>query len=76
MERITGWVASRLDFLDIFYDYDPQVAIDNLYDSDESTARRSLIGIYDSSGRRISHPVRGMNVYRNNDGQTRKIMVK
>lgn len=76
VERITGWVASRLDFLDIFYDYDPQVAIDNLYDSDESTARRSLIGIYDSSGRRISHPVRGMNVYRYKDGQTRKIMVK
>ena len=40
------------------------------------TTEATIVARYDIHGRKISHPVKGINILRMSDGTTRKVMVK
>ena len=76
VERICSWVTDRLDFLDIYYDYSPMSSVNDVEVSDALSSRATLTGIYNSSGERVPHPVKGVNIYRYSDGTSVKILVR
>lgn len=71
MERITGWVASRIECLDAFYDYDPKTHIGNVYDNN-----RGITGIYSTAGEQVTYPHKGVYIYKYKDGHTKKILAR
>ena len=76
VERICSWVTDRLDFLDIYYDYSPMSSVNDVEVSDALSSRATLTGIYNSSGERVPHPVKGVSIYRYSDGTSVKILVR
>ena len=75
--RIKAWVAGRLAYLDVYYDYDPLIStVDDIESSGGSQSHGRLIGIYTLSGEKVARPVVGVNVYRYSDGTSVKILVR
>ena len=75
--RIKAWVADRLAYLDVYYDYDPSTsAVDGVESSGGLQSHGYLIGIYTLTGEKVAHPGRGVNVYRYSDGTSVKMLVR
>lgn len=71
VERITDWIASRLECLDIFYDYVPKTNIGDINDNSSG-----ITGIYSTTGEQVAYPHNGVYIYKYKDGRTKKILIR
>ena len=72
LERLLSWVGDRLAIMDEKYDYTtstPQIQTG-------STQYNNVEGIYSPSGIRLNAPTRGINIYRDRNGNSRKIFIR
>ena len=72
LERLLSWVGDRLAIMDEKYDYNtstPQIQTG-------STPYNNVEGIYAPSGIRLNAPTRGINIYRDRNGNSRKILIR
>lgn len=74
MERLTGWVEGRLDYLDDFFNYTTGITETKTADNG---GERTVIGIYTLTGVRVQTPSPGkVYVFKYSDGTARKILAR
>lgn len=74
LDRLEGWVTDRINFLDNKYGY-VRMAIEPLI-GDEQNRSNKVVAIYTLSGMKISEAQQGINIYRYEDGTSRKVIMK
>lgn len=77
MERLVSWVGERIKFLDEFYGYSEHLEALGCEPSiHDNNVGRKVVGIYDMSGTRLTSARKGVNIYKYDDGSSRKVVLK
>lgn len=74
IERLRGWVAGRLDYLDDIYSYDPNA--NDIAGQGITEPSKQLIGIYTIDGLQVEVPTQGLHIYLYSDGTTKKVLIR
>ena len=74
LERLHGWVADRIKYLDAYWGYEPST--DGIAEVEVSNPARQVSGIYTLSGMQVTVPVKGINIYMYQDGTKKKVLIR